>query len=91
MERAYSQASTAQETARVLSATPIMQRVGVPQRVCSDRQIEVQGQKSGAGAVLGAIAGGALGNSIGHGAGRDTTTALSIVGCAVVGNNIEGV
>ena len=86
----YSQSSIAQETARVLSATPIMQRVGIPQQVCSDKQVEVQGQKSGAGAVLGAIAGGALGNSIGHGGGRDATTALGIVGGAMVGNSIEG-
>jgi len=86
----YSQSCFAVETARVISATPIMQRVGLPQQVCTDRQVEVQGQKSGAGAVLGAIAGGAIGNSIGHGAGRDATTAVGIVGGAVVGNNIEG-
>lgn len=85
-----SQLAFAQETARVISATPIMQRVGIPQQVCSDRQVEVQGQKSGAGAVLGAIAGGAIGNSIGRGPGRDATTVLGIVGGAVVGNNIEG-
>ena len=84
------QLSFAQEAARVISATPIMQRVGIPQQVCSDRQVEVQGQKSGAGAVLGAIAGGAIGNSIGRGPGRDATTAIGIVGGAVVGNNIEG-
>ena len=87
---ALAQTSQAQETARVISTTPIMQKVGMPQQVCTDQQVAVQGQKSGAGAVLGAIAGGVLGNSVGRGAGKDAATALGIVGGAVVGNNIEG-
>ena len=83
-------AGHAQDTARVLSSTPVLQRVGVPQQVCSDHQVVTPGQKSGAGALMGAIAGGAIGNAVGQGSGRDVATALGLVGGAVVGNNIEG-
>ena len=38
------QSSFAQESARVLSATPILQKVGIPQQVCTDQQVEVQGE-----------------------------------------------
>jgi len=66
------QSSFAQESARVLFATPILQKVGIPQQVCTDQQVEVQGQNSGSGAVLGAIAGGAvLGNEL-EGRGPDS-------------------
>lgn len=83
-------AGQAQETARVLSSTPVLQRVALPQQVCADHQVVTPGQKSGAGAVMGAIAGGAIGNSVGRGSGRDVATALGLVGGAVLGNNIEG-
>ena len=50
----------------------------------------MQGQKSGAGALMGAIAGGAIGNNVGGGDGRTAATLLGLVGGAMVGNNIEG-
>ena len=59
----------AQEMGRVISSTPIVQQVGVPRQVCSNEQVVVNGQKSGAGAAMGAIAGGAIGNSVGKGDG----------------------
>jgi uncharacterized protein YcfJ len=80
----------AQENARVISATPILQKVGTPQQVCSDQQVLVQGQKSGTGAVLGAIAGGAVGESAGHGRERGASTVLGAIGGAIVGNELEG-
>lgn len=81
--------SFAQESARVISSTPILQKVGMPQQVCTDQQVDVQGQKSGAGAVLGALAGGALGNAAGHGRERGASTVLGAVGGAVLGNEVE--
>src|ERR1035437_846213 len=80
----------AQEVARVISSTPVMQQVGVPRQVCSNEQVVVQQQKSGAGALLGAIAGGAMGNAVGGGAGKAAATMLGVIGGAVVGNNVEG-
>lgn len=80
----------AQEQARVLSATPIVQQVAVPQQVCDNQTVYTGQQATGGGAVLGAIAGGAAGNAIGGGSGRAAATALGLIGGALLGNQIEG-
>ena len=80
----------ADEYARVLSSSAIVQAVSVPRQVCSQQQVVSQGGKTGAGAAIGAVAGGVIGNQIGHGSGRAAATAVGIVGGAVLGNHIEG-
>ena len=80
----------AQETARVVSSTPVITQVAVPRQVCSNQQVQVQSQKSGAGGIMGAVAGGAIGNSIGGGDGRAVATLLGILGGAMLGDRIEG-
>jgi len=80
----------AQEMARVMSASPVIQQVSVPRKVCSSEQVAVQQPKSGAGALMGAIAGGAMGNAVGGGNGKAAATVLGIFGGAVVGDRIEG-
>ncbi len=80
----------AQETARVMSATPVLQQVAVPRQVCTTQQVTQRGGTTGAGAVIGGVAGGVLGNQIGHGSGRAAATALGVIGGAVLGNTIEG-
>ena len=80
----------AQEQARVLSATPIVQQVSVPQQVCDNQTVYTGQQTTGGGAVLGAIAGGAVGNAIGGGSGRAAATALGVIGGALLGNQVEG-
>lgn len=82
--------ASAQERARVLSATPIVQQVGVPRQVCGVETVHTGPRTSGGGALLGAIAGGAAGNAIGGGSGRAAATALGVIGGAVLGNHIEG-
>ncbi len=82
--------AAAQEQGRVLSSSPIIQQVAVPQQVCGNETVYNGNRTSGGGAVLGAIAGGAVGNSIGKGSGRAAATALGVLGGAVLGNNIEG-
>ena len=82
--------ASAQEQGRVLSATPIIQQVGVPQQVCGNETVYNGNRTTGAGAVIGAIAGGAVGNTIGKGSGRAAATAIGVLGGAVVGNQIEG-
>lgn len=79
-----------EEQGRVISSTPIVQQVAVPQQVCTDEQVTYPGRKSGAGALIGAIAGGAAGNAIGDGSGRAAATALGLIGGAILGNRIEG-
>ena len=81
---------SAQEQGRVLSATPVVQQVGIPQQVCGNETVYNGSHNSGAGALLGAIAGGAAGNAVGHGSGRAAATALGVIGGAVLGNQIEG-
>jgi uncharacterized protein YcfJ len=79
-----------QETARVVSVTPVMQQVSTPRQVCSNETVMSAPQKSGAGAAMGAIAGGAVGNSVGGGTGRTAATMIGIIGGAILGDNIEG-
>ncbi len=83
-------AQAQQERGRVISSTPVIQQVAVPQDVCQNQRIVREGHKSGAGAILGGIAGGAAGNAIGGGSGRAAATVLGIFGGAVLGNHIEG-
>lgn len=87
---ATSAAQAQQEQGRVISSTPVIQQVAVPQEVCHNETVTVQGQKSGAGAVVGGIAGGAVGNAIGKGSGRAAATVIGVIGGAVLGNRIEG-
>lgn len=76
--------------ARVISSTPVVVQVSVPRQVCTQQPVMVQGQPSGAGAIMGAVAGGAMGNAIGDGGGRALATMLGLVGGAMLGNSIEG-
>ena len=78
------------EQAKVISSTPVVQQVNVPQRVCNNVPVALQEPKTGAGAVMGAIAGGVIGNAIGQGAGNAAATALGVMGGAVLGDRIEG-
>lgn len=82
-------AQTHTEHARVLSSTPVVAPVQVPQQVCVDEQVLVPGRSSGAGAAMGGIAGGALGNAVGNGSGRDVATAIGLIGGAILGDRIE--
>lgn len=80
----------AQELGRVLSATPVIQQVGVPRQVCTTEQVLVAQPKSGAGAALGAIAGGVLANAAARGPGQAAATMIGVIGGAVIGDRIEG-
>jgi uncharacterized protein YcfJ len=80
----------AQENARVISSTPVIQQVAVPQQYCTQQPVVTSAPKSGAGAVMGAIAGGAAGNAIGNGSGRAAATAIGLIGGALLGDRIEG-
>ncbi|PKO69851.1 MAG: hypothetical protein CVU22_03730 [Betaproteobacteria bacterium HGW-Betaproteobacteria-16] len=82
-------AQAKQDRARVISSTPVVQKIAVPRDVCYDETVVVPGRRSGAGAVIGGIAGGAMGNAIGDGNGRALATMIGLVGGAMVGNHIE--
>lgn len=78
------------ERGRVISSTPVIQQVAVPQEVCENVTVREPSRTSGAGALMGGIAGGAMGNAIGGGTGRAAATAIGIFGGAILGNRIEG-
>ena len=73
----------------VISSTPVVSTVPVPQRQCTEEQWVYPPRSSGAGAVIGAIAGAALGSNIGSGSGRAAATALGFVAGSVVGERVE--
>ena len=80
----------AQEVGNVISRTAVYQQVSVPRQVCTQTQVNVPGQTSGAGAAMGAIAGGAIGNAMGKGEGRAIATMLGVIGGAIAGDKVEG-
>jgi uncharacterized protein YcfJ len=89
---AAAQPPGAGEWGRVISTTPVVQQVNVPQRVCAPVVSTSRDSAGGnpAGAAVGAIAGGAIGNAIGHGNGRAAATAVGVLGGAVLGSMIGG-
>ena len=89
-----------QDSAAVLSTTPIVDRVPVNREECwseqrrgyEERRVTRQdnGQVIGAGTVLGAIAGGVIGHQFGNSSGgRDRGTAAGAVIGGLVGNQID--
>ncbi|MDO8280784.1 MAG: hypothetical protein Q7T63_22040 [Burkholderiaceae bacterium] len=87
---AFGATAHSEELGRVISSTPVMQQVAVPQQVCGPEQGIINQPSSGAGALIGGIAGGAMGNAVGGGAGRAAATMIGILGGAVIGDRIEG-
>src|SRR4051812_43785403 len=81
--------ASAQEVGNVVSSTPIVQQVQVPQQVCNNQPQYVQAPSSGGGAILGAVVGGLLGHQVGAGAGRAAATGVGAVVGAMAGDRIE--
>ena len=80
----------AQEMGNVISATPIVQQVGVPRQICNNETVVQQPRSSGGGALLGALVGGVLGHTVGGGNGKSLATMVGAFGGAVAGDQIEG-
>jgi uncharacterized protein YcfJ len=85
-----SAASAATEYGTVVSSTPVLSQVSVPERSCHDEEVSTASRpRSGAGAVVGAVIGGVIGNQIGHGSGRAAATGVGAVLGAAVGDHAE--
>jgi uncharacterized protein YcfJ len=80
----------AQVYGTVISSTAIQKQTPVTKQVCTEQQVVVPQQKSGAGTIMGGIAGGTIGNAIGKGDGNALATVLGVVGGAMLGDKIEG-
>ena len=57
--------------------------------VTSIRAVEIEGSKSGAGAVAGGVGGYFVGSTIGQGSGKNVARALGTIGGAIAGAAIE--
>ena len=71
------QAADYTDTARVVSATPIVERVREPRQECTAEappQIP-QAERSVIAPIIGGVAGALLGSTVGRGSGRDAATA----------------
>jgi uncharacterized protein YcfJ len=87
------QAETFFDNARVRSAEPQYETIGVPRDECTSqwvnetRRTVVGGQNYG-GAIVGGVAGAVLGNQVGKGHGREAATAVGAVVGAVAGDRL---
>lgn len=77
------------DRARVVSSTPIYERVNEPRRECwteyESRRVHAGGNNTG-GAILGAVAGGLLGSTVGKGDGKVAAAAVGAATGAVIGD-----
>lgn len=78
------------DTARVISSTPIYERVTEPKRECWTETVQVAPkERSMGGAVVGGVAGGLLGSQVGGGSGNTAATGAGAVAGAVMGDRVS--
>jgi uncharacterized protein YcfJ len=96
-------AETYGDVARVVSSTPVYERVAAPRRECRNEPVVDErrprlndgyrtagNESTGAGAIVGAIIGGVIGHQFGNSSGgRDRATAAGAIVGGLVGNSIE--
>lgn len=77
------------DTARVISSTPIYERITEPKRECWTETVQVTPkERSIGGAVAGGVAGGLLGSQVGGGSGNTAATGAGAVAGAVAGDRV---
>lgn len=78
------------ESAQVISATPIIERVTSTRQECdpSSASAPPQQERSLAGPIIGGIAGAILGNQVGQGGGRTAATAAGAIAGGIVGDKV---
>ncbi len=77
------------DTAQVVSATPIVERVSEPRQECYTETAaapQKPQERSIAAPILGGLAGALLGRQVGHGSGRDAATAVGAAVGAMAGD-----
>ena len=78
------------DTAKVISSTPIYERISEPRRECSTETVQVTPkERSLGGAVVGGVAGGLLGSQVGRGSGNTAAAGAGAVAGAVVGDRVS--
>ncbi len=79
------------DTAQVIAATPIIERVSEPRQECYTETAaapQKPQQRSIAAPILGGLAGALLGRQVGHGSGRDVATAVGAGVGAMAGDYV---
>lgn len=78
------------DSARVVSSSPIYERVNEPRRECWTESVQVAPkERSMGGAVVGGVAGGLLGSQVGGGSGNTAATGAGAVAGAVIGDRVS--
>lgn len=80
------------DNARVVSSTPIVERVREPRQECTPdatSQHAPQAERSVIAPIIGGVAGALLGSTVGRGSGRDAATAAGAIAGAVAGDRID--
>jgi len=80
------------DTANVVSATPIVERVREPRQECAPEapppQRAPQAERSVLAPIIGGVAGALLGSTIGRGNGRNAATAAGAIAGTIVGDRV---
>lgn len=81
------------DTAQVVSASPVYERINLPRRHCWTEQVGYESPRGESreygGAILGGLVGGLLGNTVGKGDGRRLATAIGAATGAIAGDRID--
>ena len=77
------------DTAQVISATPIVDRITEPRQDCSAAPASApQQERSMVAPIVGGVAGALLGSQVGRGSGRTAATAAGAVAGTIVGDRV---
>ncbi len=86
------QAADYTDTARVVSTTPIIERIREPRQECTSEmppQRVPQAERSVMAPIIGGVAGALLGSTVGRGSGRDAAMAAGAIAGAIVGDRVD--
>lgn len=85
------------DTAKVISSTPIYERVSEPKQECWNETVSSSGtvtksapveERSIGGALVGGIVGGVVGSQVGQGTGNTVATAAGAIAGAIIGDRV---
>ena len=85
------------DTAKVISSTPVYERVSEPRQECWNETVNSTGvvtksapvgERSIGGALLGGVLGGVVGNQVGQGHGNTAATAAGAIAGAIIGDRV---
>src|SRR5262245_59900822 len=77
------------DTAQVISATPILERITEQRQECTPvAAAPAPRDRSLVGPIVGGVAGGVLGSQVGRGSGRTAATAAGAIAGTVIGDRV---